>query len=77
MVGTANKNMNSINYLNIKLWFGGFQKLLENTADLNDHDIIYYTSVEEKSFPLQNSEQEVKASLWTGGLLECFVYSVF
>lgn len=77
MVGTANKNMNSINYLNIKLWFGGFQKLLENIADFNDHDIIYYTSVEEKSFPLQNSEQEVKASLSTGWLLECFVYSVF
>lgn len=75
MVAKANKNINNVNYLNIKLCFGGhgstlfisrphkFQKLLENIADLNDHDIVYYMSVEEKSLPLQNSEQEVKPSL--------------
>lgn len=54
MVAKTNKNINNVNYLNITLCFGGhgstlfisrshkFQKLLENIADLNDHDIIYY-----------------------------------
>lgn len=70
MVGKANRNINNINYLNIKSCFGGqgstlfisrshkFHQFLENIADLNDHDAIYYTSVEEKSLSLQNSEQK-------------------
>lgn len=78
MVGKANKNINNINYLNIKPCFGGhgptlfisrshkFQQFLENMADSNDHDTIYCTSVGEKSLSLQNSEPEVKPSLWTG-----------
>lgn len=76
MVGTANKDISHINYLKMKLCFGSHRSMLFLSKSQNSRSYwktlllcvigIQFTSIEEKSLSLWNSEQEVKPSLWAG-----------